>query len=63
MRVRATGPAKPFTVDKVTVDVPVLAPLTVMLLGLAEMTKSWTVTLTLAEWDSPLGSEAATVTL
>ncbi len=61
--VRATEPEKPFRLVKVIVDVPVAGPLTVTVLGLAEMLKSWTVTLTVAEWDSPAGPEPATVTL
>ncbi len=48
-----TTPAKPFCGVTVTVDVPALPAFTVTVVGIALVEKSWTVNVTVAEWDNP----------
>ena len=47
--VRLTTPAKPFTAVSVIVEVPVAFTLTLTLVGLAEIAKSWTTNVTANE--------------
>jgi len=47
--VRLTTPAKPFTAVTVIVEVPAVPALTVTLVGLAAMVKSWTTKVTVTE--------------
>jgi hypothetical protein len=47
--VRLTTPAKPLTAATVTVDVPASFTLTLTLVGLAVMVKSWTTNVTVTE--------------
>ena len=49
---RLTTPAKPLTADIAILDVPAAFTLTVTLVGLAAIVKSWTMNVTVAEWDS-----------
>ncbi len=49
--VRATVPVKPFTGATVMVEVAAVPALTLALVGLAVTVKSWTVKVTMAEWD------------
>ena len=59
---RLTTPAKPLTGAIVMVDVPVAPALMVTLVRLAEIVKSWTVKVTVAEWDrDPLVPVTVTV--
>ena len=46
--VRATTPLNPFTADTVTVDVPEPPAMKLIVVGLAAIVKSWTVTVTMA---------------
>ena len=50
--VRLTTPEKPWRPVTVIVDVPALPAFTVTLVGLALIVKSWTVNVTVAEWDN-----------
>lgn len=60
--VRATVPVKPWTGATVMVDVAVAPAATVALVGLAVTVKSFTVTVTVAEWDrEPLVPVTVTV--
>ncbi len=60
--VRLTTPLNPFTAATVTVDVPEAPALTVTLVGLAVMVKSWTVKVTVALADcDPLTPVTVTV--
>jgi len=57
-----TVPANPLTAVRVMADVPIIPALTGIEVGLATRVKSWTVYVTVAEWDNePLAP--ATVTL
>ncbi len=60
--VRATVPVNPFTGATVIVEVAVTPATTVALVGLAATVKSFTVTVTAAEWDrEPLVPVTVTV--
>ena len=60
--VSATVPVKPFTGATVMVDVAVAPATTVALVGLAVTVKSFTVTVTVTEWDrEPLVPVTVTV--
>jgi hypothetical protein len=50
--VRLTTPANPLTAVIVIVEVPVTPGLTVTLVGLAVIVKSWTMYVTVTEWDN-----------
>jgi hypothetical protein len=50
---KPTMPVKPFSGVTVTVDVPALPALTVTLVGMTLIEKSWTVNVTVAECDKP----------
>jgi hypothetical protein len=49
---RLTTLAKPFSAATVTVDVPAVAALTVTVVGLAEVPKSWNLKVATTEWPS-----------
>jgi hypothetical protein len=60
--VRATVPVKPFSGATVTVDEPATPALTVSAVGAAVTVKSWTLVVTVAEWESvPLVPVTVTV--
>ena len=60
--VRVTVPVKPLTGATVMVELAGVPALVVTLLGLAVTVKSWTVKVTIAEWDSePLVPVTVTV--
>ncbi len=62
LEVRDTTPLKPLTAVTVTVDVPEPGATKLKLVGLAEIVKSCTVTVTVAEWDNdPLVPVTVTV--
>jgi hypothetical protein len=52
--VKETAPVKPWRDVVVMVEVPEAPARTVTLVGLAETAKSWTVYVTVAEWDNEL---------
>jgi len=57
-----TTPENPWSAVTVMVDVPAVPAFTVTAVGLAAIVKSWTVKVTVAEWDSvPLVPVTVTV--
>lgn len=62
LNARLTAPLKPWSPVTVIVEVPEAPALTMTVVGLAAIVKSWTVYVTVAVWDR-LPLEAVTVTV